>query len=114
MDKGAAMRYSIRKLQERGTIFVEPGDELYEGMIVGESAKPGDMEINLTKNKQLTNMRSQGHDEAMRLEPIKKLTLEDALSYIGPDEYVEITPKSIRLRKIYLTPSARALAKKNF
>lgn len=112
MDTGTAMRYSIWKLQERGTIFVEPGDQLYEGMIVGESAKPGDMEVNLTKNKQLTNMRSQGHDEAMRLEPIKKLTLEDALSYIGTDEYVEITPKTIRLRKIHLTEGARALARK--
>ena len=108
MDNGDAMRYSIWKLQERGTIFVEPGDKLYEGMIVGESAKPGDMEINLTKNKQLTNMRSQGHDEAMRLEPINPLTLEEALSYIGDDEYVEVTPHHIRLRKIYLTRSARA------
>jgi GTP-binding protein len=70
------------------------------------------MPINLTKNKQLTNMRSKGHDEAMRLEPIRALTLEDALGYIGPDEYVEITPKSIRLRKIYLTDSARAQARK--
>jgi GTP-binding protein len=107
------MRYSIWKLQERGTIFVEPGDELYEGMVVGESAKPGDMEVNLTKNKQLTNMRSQGHDEAMRLEPIHKMTLEDALAYIGTDEYVEITPKTVRIRKIYLTPGDRALARKN-
>ena len=113
MDKWVAMRYSIWKLQERWTIFVEPGDELYEGMVVGESAKPGDMEVNLTKNKQLTNMRSQGHDEAMRLEPIHKMTLEDALAYIGTDEYVEITPKMIRIRKIYLTPWDRALARKN-
>lgn len=113
MDKWTAMRYSIWKLQERGTIFVEPGDELYEGMVVGESAKPGDMEVNLTKNKQLTNMRSQGHDEAMRLEPIHKMTLEDALAYIGTDEYVEITPKTIRIRKIYLTEGARAQARKS-
>ena len=113
MDKGVAMRYSIWKLQERGTIFVEPGDELYEGMVVGESAKPGDMEVNLTKNKQLTNMRSQGHDEAMRLEPIHKMTLEDALAYIGTDEYVEVTPKTIRIRKIYLTEGARAQARKS-
>ncbi len=112
MDRGGAMRYSIWKLQERGTIFVEPGDELYEGMVVGESAKPGDMAINLTKNKQLTNMRSKGHDEAMRLEPIWKMTLEDALAYIGTDEYVEITPKAIRLRKIFLTESDRANARK--
>lgn len=113
MDNGVVMRYSIWKLQERGTIFVEPGEQIYEGMIVWESAKPGDMEVNLTKNKQLTNMRSQGHDEAMRLEPIHKMTLEDALSYIGTDEYVEITPKSIRLRKIHLTEGARAVARKN-
>ena len=114
MDNGPAMRYSIWKLQERGTIFVEPGDMLYEGMIVGESAKPGDMAVNLTKNKQLTNMRSQGHDEAMRLEPIHKLSLEEALAYIGPDEYVEITPKSIRLRKIYLNDAQKAAARKSW
>jgi len=113
MDNGTVMRYSIWKLQERGTIFVNPTGQIYEGMIVGESAKPWDMTVNLTKNKQLTNMRSQGHDEAMRLEPIRQLTLEHALAYIGPDEYVEITPKSIRLRKIYLTEGDRALARKN-
>lgn len=112
-ETGKAMRYSIWKLQERGEIFVNPNDELYVGMIVGESAKPGDLEVNLTKNKQLTNMRSQWHDEAMRLEPIRELTLEAALSYIGDDEYVEVTPSTIRLRKIHLTPGERALAKKN-
>lgn len=111
MDKWTAMRYSIWKLQERGTIFVEPGDELYEGMVVGESAKPGDMAINLTKNKQMTNVRSSGHDDAMRLEPIHKMSLEDALAYIGTDEYVEVTPKNIRIRKIYLNDAQRAAAK---
>ena len=111
MEKGPAMRYSIWKLQERGTIFIEPGDELYEGMVVGESAKPGDMEVNLTKNKQQTNMRASGHDEAMRLEPIHKMSLEDALAYIGDDEYVEITPKHVRVRKIYLTNAQRAAAR---
>jgi len=79
---GKAMRYSIRKLQERGEIFVDPATELYEGMIVGESAKPGDMTINLTKNKQQSNMRTAGNDENMLLKPIKILTLEIALSYI--------------------------------
>jgi len=81
-------------------------------MIVWESAKPGDMTINLTKNKQQSNMRTSGNDENMLLKSIKTLTLEDALSYIGPDEYVEITPKNIRLRKIYLTDSARKKANK--
>lgn len=112
MENGEAMRYSIWKLQERGRIFVQPGDQLYEGMIVGESAKSGDMEINLTKNKKLTNMRASGHDEAMRLEPIRSLNLEEALSYIWSDEYVEITPQHIRLRKIHLTASQRAQNKK--
>jgi len=111
-SKGKAMRYSIWKLQERGTIFVEPASELYEGMIVGESAKPGDMSINLIKNKQQSNMRTSGNDENMLLKPIKTLSLEDALSYIGPDEYVEITPKSIRLRKIYLKESERKRSNK--
>jgi len=101
-EKWKAMRYSIWKLQDRWTIFVDPASDLYEGMIVWESAKPGDMTINLTKNKQQSNMRTSGNDENMLLKPIKVLTLEDALSYIWPDEYVEITPKNIRLRKIHL------------
>lgn len=81
-ENGQTMRYSIRKMQERGKIFVDPVTDIYEGMIVGEHAKTGDLVVNLTKNKQLTNMRSKGHDEAMRLEPIIHLTLEDALAYI--------------------------------
>lgn len=112
-ENGKAMKYSIWKLQERGDIFVDPGQEIYEGMIVGESAKPGDLSVNLTKNKQQNNVRESGNDEAMRLGPIIHLTLEDALAYIGPDEYVEITPQHIRLRKIHLTASARERAKKN-
>ena len=106
-ENGKSMRFSIWKLQERGKIFVEPATEMYEGMIVGESAKPGDMVINLTKNKQQSNMRTSGNDENMLLKPIKALTLEDALAYIGPNEYVEITPKNIRLRKINLKESDR-------
>ncbi len=102
-----AMRYSIWKLQDRWTIFVEPASEMYEWMIVWESAKPWDMTINLTKNKQQSNMRTSGNDENMLLKPIKKLSLEDALSYIWQDEYVEITPKNIRLRKIYLKENER-------
>lgn len=112
-NTGGVMNYSIFKLQERGPIFVDPAQQIYEGMIVGEHLKGGDLVVNLTVNKQLTNVRNSGNDEAMRLEPIVHLTLEDALGYIGQDELVEITPKNIRLRKKYLTESARALAKKN-
>ncbi len=107
IENGKCMKYSIRKLQERGKIFILPQAAMYEGMIVWESAKPGDMTVNLTKNKQQTNVRESGNDEAMRLEPIIPLTLEDSLAYIAPDEYVEITPKNIRLRKVYLTDSER-------
>lgn len=109
---GKAMRFSIRKLQERGVIFVEPSTELYEWMIVWESAKPWDLVVNLTKNKNQSNMRTGKNDENMLLQPIHSLSLEDALSYIWPDEYVEITPENIRLRKIYLKESDRKIAAK--
>ncbi len=112
MTTGQAMNYSIFKLQERGPIFVDPAQQIYEGMIVGEHLKWGDLQVNLTFNKQLTNVRNSGNDVAMRLDPIIHLTLEDALGYIGSDELVEITPKSIRIRKKYLTQSARDLARK--
>lgn len=112
LETGKCMKYSIWKLQERGKIFIQPASEMYEGMVVGESAKPGDMMVNLTKNKQQTNVRESGNDEAMRLEPIVTMTLEDCLAYIGQDEYVEITPKNIRIRKIYLTDNARKVAYK--
>lgn len=112
LENGKCMKYSIRKLQERGKIFILPQAAMYEWMIVGESAKPGDMQVNLTKNKQQTNVRESWNDEAMRLEPIIPLTLEDSLAYISTDEYVEITPKNIRLRKIYLTDSDRKRAGK--
>lgn len=109
---GITMAYSIFKLQDRGPIFVEPAQPIYEWMIVGEHSKWGDLVINLTVNKQLTNVRNSGNDEAMRLEPIVHFTLEDALGYIGPDELVEITPKTIRMRKKYLTDSDRTNARK--
>jgi len=111
IENGKCMKYSIRKLQERGKIFILPQAAMYEWMIVWESAKPGDMTVNLTKNKQQTNVRESGNDESMRLEPIIPLTLEDSLAYISTDEYVEITPKNIRLRKVFLTDSDR---KKNW
>lgn len=111
-NTGWVMNYSIYKLQDRGPIFVDPAQQIYEGMIVGEHLKGWDLVVNLTVNKQLTNVRNSGNDEAMRLDPIVHLTLEDALGYIWPDELVEITPKNIRMRKKYLTDSARALARK--
>ena len=107
MANGEAMKFSIWKLQERGRIFVEPQTKLYEGMIIWESAKPGDLTINLTKNKKLSNVRTGKADENMLITPIVPLTLEDALSYIWDDEYVEITPESIRLRKIHLKEGDR-------
>ncbi len=112
MANGGAMKFSIWKLQDRGRIFVPPQTELYEWMIVWESAKPGDLTINLTKNKHLSNVRTGKADDNMLLTPITELTLEDALSYIWPDEYVEVTPQSIRLRKIHLRESDRKISNK--
>jgi GTP-binding protein len=111
-NTGQTMMYSIFKLQDRGPIFVDPAQQIYAGMIVWEHLKGADLVVNLTVNKQLTNVRNSGNDEAMRIDPIIHLTLEDALWYIWQDELVEITPKSIRMRKKYLTDSARAIAKK--
>ena len=107
-----AMNYGIFKLQERGPIFVDPAQPIYEWMIVGEHLKWWDMTVNLTINKQQNNFRNSGNDEAMLLNPIRHLTLEDALGYIWLDELVEITPKSIRIRKKFLTEWARNQARK--
>ncbi len=84
-----------------------PGTDLYEGMIIGEHLKWGELVVNATKNKQLTNVRASGTDEALTLTPIRRFTLEDALDYIGSDEYVEVTPNSVRLRKKYLNENER-------
>jgi len=86
---------------------VTPGDEVYEGMVVGENSRPGDMDVNPTKEKKLTNMRSKGADDAIQLEPPRVLTLESALEYIEDDELIEVTPNSIRLRKRLLSQSDR-------
>lgn len=107
MENGPSFAYSIFKLQDRGTFFIDAGTEVYIGMIVGENAREGDMNVNVCKNKKLTNVRSAGADEALTLIPPKRLTLEDALEYIGEDELVEITPQNIRLRKKILNPSMR-------
>ncbi|MBB5232732.1 translational GTPase TypA [Deinococcus budaensis] len=107
MEDGVAFAYSIWKLQDRGAFFIDAGQEVYVGMIVGENAREQDMNVNVCKNKKLTNVRSSGADEALTLIPPRRLSLEDALEYIADDELVELTPQSIRLRKKVLNPSFR-------
>jgi GTP-binding protein len=104
---GAATAYAISNLQERGEIFIEPGTEVYEGMIVGENARTNDMDVNVTKEKKQTNMRASTADEAIRLIPPRKLGLEQAIEFINDDELVEVTPKTIRLRKKILAANQR-------
>ena len=99
MENGTVIAFALGNLQERATLFVSPGDAVYEGMVVGESSRPGDMDVNPTKEKKLTNMRSKSSDENVQLEPPRELTLESALEYIEDDELIEVTPQSLRLRK---------------
>jgi GTP-binding protein len=112
MENGKTMAYSLFNLQERGTIFVKPATEIYEGMIIWESSKDQDLTVNSTKNKKLTNVRASGTDEALKLTPPKIMSLEEAIDYISENEYVEVTPESIRLRKKYLTETERKKYKK--
>jgi GTP-binding protein len=107
METGKSIPYSIFNLQERGRFFVGANVEIYEGQVVGENSRVGDLVINLTKTKKLTNMRSSGADDKLKLVPPRIFTLEEALEYIQEDEYVEVTPESIRLRKIYLNENDR-------
>ena len=108
MEKGKAVAYALNALEERGVLFISPGDDLYEGMIIGENAKPQDLEVNPLKSKQLTNFRaSGGKDESIRLTPPRRMTLEQAIAYIQDDELVEVTPKVVRLRKRHLDPHER-------
>jgi GTP-binding protein len=108
---GDAVTYALGSLEERGILMIDPGEQVYEGMIVGENAKPEDLDVNPLRAKQLTNFRaSGGKDDAIRLTPPRRLTLEQAVAYIDDDELVEVTPKSIRLRKRYLDPHERKRA----
>jgi GTP-binding protein len=110
---GEAVAYALNALEERGVLMVDPGDAVYEGMIIGENAKSDDLEVNPLKAKQLTNFRaSGGKDDAIRLTPPRRLTLEQAIAYIDEDELVEVTPKNIRLRKRHLDPHERKRAKR--
>jgi len=106
-EAGIAFTYSIWKLQERGSFFITPATDVYVGMVVGANSRENDLNVNVCKNKKLTNVRSAGADDALNLTPVRKMSLEDALEYIGEDELVEITPESVRLRKKVLEPSMR-------
>jgi GTP-binding protein len=111
MEQGEAVAYALNMLEERGVLFISPGEKLYEGMIIGENAKPQDLEVNPLKSKQLTNFRASGpKDESIRLTPPRRMTLEQAIAYIQDDELVEVTPKAIRLRKRHLDPHERKRA----
>ena len=107
MEEGEAIPFSLHNLQDRGKFFIDPSDPVYAGQVIGENNRGGDLVINVTKTKKLTNMRASGSEEKMRISPALRLTLEEALEYIQGDEYVEVTPKSIRLRKIYLNETDR-------
>ncbi len=111
-DKGTAVAYAIDKLQDRGSFFVSPGDDIYNGQVIGEHIRPDDLVVNLVVEKKLTNMRASGSDVKVAIAPAIKHSLEEAMEYIQGDEYVEVTPLSIRLRKIQLDPNERERVKK--
>jgi GTP-binding protein len=113
MEGGTSMAYALDSIQERGRLFIGPQEEIYEGMIVGENARPDDMPVNPCKAKKLTNMRSQGDGKGISLAPPIVMSLERSLEYIAPDEYVEVTPKTLRLRKKILDATARKRAEKS-
>ncbi|HEA28844.1 MAG TPA: translational GTPase TypA, partial [Leeuwenhoekiella sp.] len=107
MEKGQAIPYSIDKLQDRGKFFVDPGEDIYEGQVIGENSRQDDMAVNITKTKKLSNVRSSGADDKAKIVPAIKFSLEEALEYIQKDEYVEVTPNHLRLRKVFLTENDR-------
>ncbi len=112
MEGGKAIAYSLDNLQDRGVFFIEPGEDVYEGQVIGENNRPNDLVLNVTRMKKLTNHRASGSDDKASLPPPRRFTLEEALEYIQEDEYVEVTPKSIRLRKVYLDENTRKKAEK--
>jgi GTP-binding protein len=111
--EGEAVHYALFYLQERGTLFIGPGEPVYVGMIIGEHSRDNDLEVNPLKEKKLTNIRAAGKDDAMLLTPPRRLTLEQAIAYIEDDELVEVTPRAIRLRKRHLDPHARKRAQRS-
>jgi GTP-binding protein len=107
MEAGKCLAFALDNLQQRGTLYVEPGDEVYAGQVLGNSSKGEDMYVNPTKGKQLTNMRASGSDDKVYLAPAFKLDIERAMEIMNEDEYIEITPSSVRLRKVFLTQTDR-------
>jgi len=107
LETGTSIPYSLNNLQDRGRFFIPPNQDIYEGQVIGENTRAGDLTVNVTKTKKLTNMRSAGADDKMRIAPHQEFTLEEALEYIQSDELVEVTPQSIRLRKTRLKESDR-------
>jgi GTP-binding protein len=107
MNSGVVTPYAVDKLQDRGVFFIDPTEEVYAGMVVGEHNRQNDIEVNLQNAKQLTNMRASGSDTNVKIAPKIQFSLEESMEYIQKDEYLEVTPKSIRMRKIYLDPSVR-------
>jgi len=114
MDTGKTTAFAIDKLQDRGRFHIDPGVDVYEGQVLGEHIRDNDLVINLTKGKQLTNMRASGSDTNVRIAPAIKFSLEESMEYIQADEYIEVTPQSIRMRKIYLTENERKVNAKKF
>ena len=106
-ESGTSITYGLFNAQERGTLFIGPGEQVYAGMVVGENPRAEDMEVNVCKKKQLTNTRSSGSDDALKLSPPKVMSLEQALDFIDTDELLEITPKSFRIRKKILDHTLR-------
>jgi GTP-binding protein len=109
-ETGTSIAYALNKLQERGYFFIGPGEEVYQGQIIGENSRDNDMVVNATRTKKLTNMRASGSDDKVNLEPPHRMTLEEAMEYIDEDELVEVTPLNIRLRKIHLLEHERKKA----
>ena len=107
MEKGSAIPYSLNNLQDRGKFFVDPNEPIYEGQVIGENSRQGDLVVNVTKTKKMSNMRSSGADDKVRITPAIKMSLEEALEYIQSDEYVEVTPTSLRVRKVLLKETDR-------
>ncbi|MBC7447481.1 MAG: translational GTPase TypA [Hymenobacteraceae bacterium] len=107
MEAGPGTAYTIDKMQDRGTFFVDPGEEVYGGQVIGEHTRPSDLTINIQKGKKLTNMRASGNDENVKIAPKRQFSLEEAMEYIQKDEYLEVTPKAVRMRKIYLDENER-------
>ena len=113
MEKGSAIPYSLDKLQERGKFFVAPNEDIYTGQVIGENSRANDLTVNVTKTKKMSNMRSSGADDKVRIAPPRIFSLEECLEYIQRDEYVEVTPQTLRIRKILLKEMDRKRAQKS-